>query len=153
MGLISLVILIFLVYFLIIKPLTQRNRTYGPPPRYDRYDQRYGPGEYNGPGTGGRGFGGLGTFAGGLAAGALLTHLFEQGRIGFDQYQYLQQLEDHEAIQELMDQNIIQEDEINELQERLGGDDWNGDNQDDFDIQDQDFGEFDDFGGGDDNWV
>ncbi|MFC3885720.1 hypothetical protein ACFOU2_20480 [Bacillus songklensis] len=153
MGFFGLVILIFLVYFFIIKPLTQRNRTYGPP-RYDRYDRRYEPGRYDGPIAGGRGFGGMGTFgtfAGGLAAGALLTHLFEQGRIGFDQYQHLQQLEDHEAIQELMDQNIIQEDEINELQERLGGDDfannddWNGDDQGDFDNQD--------FGGGDDNWV
>lgn len=152
-GFFSMLILILAVYFLIVKPLTGRNRRnnyYGDDHRYEEdrpynrgrgygpnYSRDYRPGGYYGPrgmGMGG-GFGGIGAFAGGLAAGALLTQLFEQGRIGFDQYQHLQQLEDHEAIQELMDQNILQEQEIHDLQEQA------------------DFDHDADFGGGDDNWV
>lgn len=106
----------------------------------------------------------FGTFAGGLAAGALLTYLLEQGRIGFDQYQSLQNLEDHELLRELEDQNILQQDEINQLREgmdREPQDDWNQDNGDrnfdsvDYNPNDQqdnnDFGGWDD--NSDDNWV
>ncbi|HWO98337.1 MAG TPA: hypothetical protein VNM45_18785 [Bacillus sp. (in: firmicutes)] len=175
MGFISMLILIALVYFLIVKPMTRRNRRhdyYGNDHRYedDRgyndgrqyaggrgygpdYRREYGPGGYYGPrgmGMGG-GLGGIGTFAGGIAAGALLSQLFDQGRISLNEYQHLQQLEDHEAIQQLMDQNILQEQEINDLQEQAGFD-----HNDDYAVDDQDYGDgggFEDFGGEDDNWV
>jgi hypothetical protein len=149
MSFFSIVVIILLVHFLIIRPLVNRNRSH-----YNHgYDQR----GYYGPVSSGGGFGKFGTFAGGMAAGALLTYLLDQGRIDLDQYNYFQQLEDHQAIQELMNQNIIQEHEIDALQEELAGqdwdtnDDWDHDDQNDF--GNQDFGGSDDFGGGDDNWV
>lgn len=161
MSFFGIVIIIMLVYFFIIRPLTQRNR----PQIYDQrrgyYDQG---GHYGGPQGGG--FGRFGSFAGGMAAGALLTYLLDQGRIGFDQFNALQNLEDHEIMRELMDQNIIQEHEIDQLQEQFGEqggyEDWDGgqndanvdqgdynyqDNQNDFDSSD-----WGDSGGGD-NWL
>ncbi|MGG3466938.1 hypothetical protein ABES02_05270 [Neobacillus pocheonensis] len=165
MSFIGIIIIILLVYFLIIRPLTKRNRPQVYQSRRDYYEPRrdyYDPRGHYGSGPGG--FGGMGSFAGGIAAGALLTYLFNQGRIGFDQFHALQQLQDHEIMRELMDQNIIQEHEIDQLQEELGqgrGDDpsdWDEDGQDvQFDRDDQnnpqdnnDFGNWDN---GDDNWV
>jgi hypothetical protein len=161
MLLISIILIIVLVYFFIIRPLANRNR----PQIYDSRRGYYDRPDYYGPNS--DGFGRFGTFAGGMAAGALLTYLFEQGRIGFDQFNALQNLEDHEIIRELMDQNIIQEHEIAQLQDELNqyrGDEpgnWDGDRRDDFpddlDYHDQnDYQDQDDYGGwdnGDDNWV
>jgi hypothetical protein len=89
--------------------------------------------------------------------------LFEQGRIGFDQYSAWQHLGDQEIMRELLDQNIIQEHEIDRLQEEIGynNDDQNDrdfNHQDQVDFNDQDIGQdqsgFDDWNnGGDDNWV
>jgi hypothetical protein len=155
---IGIIIIIVLVHFLIIRPLMRRSRPQVFEPRRDFYnDERdyYGPGGPGGIGNIGR----VGTFAGGLAAGALLTYLFEQGRIGFDQYQDWQNLEDHEIIRELMDQNILQQDEIERLHEEFGGghdgrdqfgnaDDINYDHNDQ--QGDEDFGSWDN---SDDNWV
>lgn len=160
MWFIGIVVILFLIHFLIIRPLTQRNqpqsynrpRNFYEPPRDD--DRLY----YNGGG----GFGRMGTFAGGLAAGALLTYLFEQGRIGFDQYSEWQHLGDQEIMRELMDQNIIQEHEIAQLEEEIGVNhdndqtDLDLDNQDQADYNEQDNGQegFDEWNnGGDDNWV
>ncbi|WP_066368544.1 hypothetical protein [Neobacillus fumarioli] len=157
MILVSIILIIVLIYFLIIRPLTNRNRPQIFDPRRGYYDR--GP-DYYGPEPGG--LGRFGTFAGGFAAGALLTYLFEQGRIGFDQFNALQNLEDHEIMRELLDQNIIQEHEIDQLQEELHhnqGDDyrnWDGDrgtqdDNDQYDYQDQDDGSG--WDNGDDNWV
>ncbi|WP_423802444.1 hypothetical protein [Neobacillus sp. SAB-20_R2A] len=145
----SIIIIILLVYFLIVRPLTSRNRPQIMEPPHRNY---YGRQDYY-P-SGGGGFGRFGTFAGGMAAGALLTYLFEQGRIGFDQFQTMQHLQDHEIMQQLMEQNIIQEDEIEQLREELGDDpnqDYDYDNADNDDQQDNyDQGDYD---SGDDNWV
>jgi hypothetical protein len=158
MLLISIVIIILLVHFLIIRPLTQRNR----PQRIDQSRGYYEQPEYYGPSAGTGGLGRFGTFAGGIAAGALLTYLFEQGRIGFNQFNAWQHLEDQEIMRELMDQNILQEHEIAQLQDEIGyRDDWDLDdrdeNPDDFDYYDQDGQQdndgFDDSNSGDDNWV
>ncbi|MEK5393397.1 hypothetical protein NSQ59_24110 [Margalitia sp. FSL K6-0131] len=162
---IAIIIIILLIHFFIIRPLMLRNRPQVYEPRRTIYNERpdyYGP--TNSWNTGGIGMGRFGTFAGGLAAGALLTYLLEQGRIGFDQYQSLQNLEDHELLRELEDQNILQQDEINQLREgmdREPQDDWNQDNGDrnfdsvDYNPNDQqdnnDFGGWDD--NSDDNWV
>ncbi|NRD79693.1 hypothetical protein HPT25_20230 [Bacillus sp. BRMEA1] len=161
MFFIAVIIIIVLVYFLIIRPLTNRNR----PQIYDSRRGYYERPDYYGPPNQTE-FGRLGTFAGGMAAGALLTFLFEQGRIGFDQFNALQNLEDHEIMRELMDQNIIQEHEIDRLQDELNQ--FQGDNQgiwddrrrddpDNIDYNDQnDFQNGDDVGGwdnNDDNWV
>ncbi|WP_026692658.1 hypothetical protein [Peribacillus kribbensis] len=190
MSFIGIVIIIVLVYFLIIKPMTQRNRNqgYGPGGPYNQnqgYDPRYNPNQgydpgrspYNqnpnqygpaypgGMGGYGSGMGRFGTFAGGLAAGALLSYLFEQGRIGFDQFQSLQGLGDHELLRELEDQNILQQDEINQLRDEIGQDggsqddgnaheDQNGSNEDNGpnDQQnDTNGGSWDD--NSDDNWL
>lgn len=165
MSFIGIIIIILLIYFLIIRPLTKRNRPQVYQSRSDYYEPRrdyYDPRGHFGSGPGG--FGGMGSFAGGMAAGALLTYLFNQGRIGFDQYHSLQQLQDHEIMRELMDQNIIQEHDIDQLQEELGkgrGDDssyWDEDGQDaQFDSDDQnnpqDNNDFDSWDNGDDNWV
>ncbi|MBE6184131.1 hypothetical protein [Heyndrickxia ginsengihumi] len=172
---IAIIIIIVLVHLLIIRPLMQRNRPQIYEPRRNVYNERsdyYGPTNYNGMGgwsnTGGPGMGRFGTFAGGLAAGALLTYLLEQGRIGFDQFQSLQNLEDHELLRELEDQNILQQDEIDQLHEeisRQNEDDnqnnWNVDNDDhnddkadynpDSQQDNQDFDSWDDQSG--DNWV
>lgn len=152
---IGFIIVILLIYFLIIRPLTRRNRQQFFDQRGGYYDQRN---EY-GPLSGG--IGGVGSFAGGMAAGALLTYLFEHNRIGYDQFLSLQNLEDHEIMRELMDQNIIQEHEIAQLQEELDrGDDpsnWdenrnnNNPNEDDYDEQENDNSDWD--SGGDNNWV
>ncbi|MBO9131136.1 hypothetical protein [Bacillus sp. 165] len=149
MSFFAIIIVILLVHFLIIRPLTNRNRPY--------YNHRYESRGYNKslPSVGG--FGKFGAVAGGAMTGVILTYLLDQGRIDLDQYSYFQQLGDHQAIQELMDQNIIQEHEINDLEEELTeqdsymNDDWDDDNQDNFESNDQDFGGSDDFtGGGDD---
>lgn len=152
---------------MIIRPLTQRNRPQVFEPRRNNYNGRsddYGP--INS--WGGSGFGRFGSFAGGLATGALLTYLLEQGRIGFDQYHAMQNLEDHELLRELENQNILQQDEINQLREGMDNppedrnqEDWNQDNDNrnvdrvDYDPKDQqddnDFGGWDD--NSDDNWV
>lgn len=164
---IGIIIIILLVYFFIIKPLTQRNQPQVYEPRRTMYNERP---DYYGPTNswGGTGFGRFGTFAGGMATGALLTYLLEQGRIGFDQYQSFQNLGDHELLRELEDQNILQQDEINQLREEMdrepqdgSQDDWNQDNGDrnfdsvDYNPNDQqdnnDFGGWDD--NSDDNWV
>ncbi|MDQ0201405.1 hypothetical protein [Neobacillus ginsengisoli] len=153
MLLISIVIIILLVHFLIIRPLTQRNR----PQRMDRRRGYYEQPEYYGSSGGNGGLGKFGSFAGGIAAGALLTYLFEQGRIGFNQYNAWQHLEDQEIMQELMDQNILQEHEIAQLQEEVGHPEndqqsaWDNDNRDnnqDFDYDDQDYQQND----GSNNW-
>ncbi|MCQ6280406.1 hypothetical protein [Bacillus sp. EB600] len=165
MWFIGIVVILVLIHFLIIRPLTQRNR----PQRFDSprgiYEQPIGDyGSFNNN----SGFGRFGTFAGGIAAGALLTYLFEQGRIGFDQFTEWQQLGDKEIMQELQDQNILQEHEIAQLQEEIvnrdgndqtdWGEDIGDDTQDLVDYNDQDdrqdqggFGDWD--SGGDDNWV
>lgn len=169
MTLIGIIIIIVLVHFLIIRPLSQRNRSQIVQPRRN-YNQN-GQWDYYGSGPGGMGgmgMGRFGTFAGGLATGALLTYLFEQGRIGFDQYQAWQNLGDHELLRELQDQNILQQEEIDQLQEEIRGQD-EGDNQNDWDAdhRDNNYDEVDydpndqqgndDFGGwdngSDDNWV
>jgi hypothetical protein len=159
MWFIGIVVILILIHFLIIRPLTQRNRTqpfYRPRNFYEPPVEDYRP-TYNGGG-----FGRMGTFAGGLAAGALLTYLFEQGRIGFDQYSAWQHLEDQEIMRELFDQNIIQEHEIEQLQDEVGINhnnaqtDWDFDSRDQADYSDQDNGQdgSDDWNnGGDDNWV
>ncbi|GER68297.1 hypothetical protein BpJC7_22710 [Weizmannia acidilactici] len=134
--LIGIIIIIVLVHFLIIKPLTQRNRPQVYEPGRNMYNGDEDRPEMGGwSGMEGTGMGRFGTFAGGLATGALLTYLLEQGRIGFDQFQYLQYLDDHELLRELEDQNILQLDEIDQLQDELSrrfGDssenDWNQDN-------------------------
>ncbi|WP_018130880.1 hypothetical protein [Effusibacillus pohliae] len=111
MTLFWVVLLILLVYALIIRPLT-RNRYPQPP---------YGPGPHYGPGyTPPAGvFNGMGMFAGGLAAGALLTYLLEQGRISAEQFDYFRSLDDEQAIRELQEQNIIQQHEIDDLMQRV----------------------------------
>jgi hypothetical protein len=160
MWFIGIVVILVLIHFLIIRPLTQRNR----PHTYNRTRNFYeSPREDDRPYYNGGGFGRVGTFAGGLAAGALLSYLFEQGRIGFDQYSAWQHLGDQEIMRELLDQNIIQEHEIDRLQEEIG---YNNDvqndrdfnHQDQVDFNDQDIGQdqsgFDDWNNGeDDNWV
>lgn len=145
----SIIIIILLVYFLIIRPLTNRNRPQIMEPPLRNY---YGRQDYYPQGHGG--FGRFGTFAGGMAAGALLAYLFEQGRIGFDQFQAMQHLQDHEIMQQLMDQNIIQEDEIEQLREELG-DDPNQDYDYDHSDNDNQHDDYDqgDWDSGDDNWV
>jgi hypothetical protein len=157
MWFIGIVVILILVHFLIIRPLTQRNR----PQTYNRTRNFYEPPreDYR-PLYNSGGFGRMGTFAGGLAAGALLTYLFEQGRIGFDQYNAFQHLEDQEIMRELLDQNIIQEHEIEHLQEEIGSNnddnqtDLDFDNQDQVDYYEQDQSRFDDWSNGDhDKWV
>lgn len=156
---IGIIIVILLIYFLIIRPLTQRNRPeIYEPPRGDYYDRRNDYGQISG------GMDGFGKFAGGMAAGALLTYLLEHNRIGYDQFLSLQNLEDNEIMRELMDQNIIQEHEIDQLQEELHNGDgpfnWDNDRNDgppdDADYHDQDYQQDDNSdgdSGGDDNWV
>jgi hypothetical protein len=61
---------------------------------------------------------------GGMAAGALLTYLLEQGRIDWGQYNYFNSLDQDQMIHELMQQNIIQQDEIMDLQRRLDSGDF-----------------------------
>jgi hypothetical protein len=172
---IGIIIIIVIVHFLIIRPLTQRNRPQIYEPRRNIYDERpdyYGSANPNGmggwSGMSGTGIGRFGTFAGGLAAGALLTYLLEQGRIGFDQFQSLQNLEDHELLRELEDQNILQQDEIDQLREETsrqhedgsqnGMNSDNGDhNYDKADYNPNGQQDNNDFGGWDDNsdnnWV
>lgn len=160
MWFIGIVVILVLIHFLIIRPLTQRNRpqSYNRTRNFYEYQRDDDRPFYNG----GRGFGRMGTFAGGLAAGALLSYLFEQGRIGFDQYSAWQHLGDQEIMRALLDQNIIQEHEIDQLQEELGANydndptNWNSDNQNQVDFNDRDNNQdgFDDWNnGGDDNWV
>ncbi|NHM31953.1 hypothetical protein [Neobacillus terrae] len=167
--LIGFIIIIVLVHFLIIRPLTQRNRSQRYESRRDIYNQRqdyYGPGSrgINGMSEGG-GMGRFGTFAGGLATGALLTYLLDQGRIGFDQFQYYQNMQDHELMRELQDQNILQQDEIDQLREGIGQQDEDGgqnedneqnnyegtDNTPDDQQDNNDFGGWDN--NSDDNWL
>lgn len=150
MGFISIVIIMLLVHFLIIRPLTQRKSSRHDGRNNRRLERSRVGGEYgHHMDTSGTGIAGIGSFAGGMAAGALLAYLLDQGRIDFDQFQHLQQLEDNEAIQELMDQNIIQEDEINDLQEQLGNEDYHSDYEDG---NYEDYGDNDDGGSYDDSW-
>nr|WP_245575727.1 SlyX family protein [Alicyclobacillus contaminans] len=73
-------------------------------PEYDSFESR---------------FGGAGTFLGGMAAGALLTWLLEQGRIDAAQYDYFNSLDDQRMLDELMQQNILQQQEIDALQRQV----------------------------------
>jgi hypothetical protein len=127
MGFFSIVLILVLVYFLIIKPLARRrtydNGGYGP--------QGYG---YGGGYDDGRG-NGWGMAAGGFAAGALLTYLLEQGRIDQNQYDYYNSLGDQQMMDELTQENIVQQQEIDDLQNRMGdgGYDNGYDNNDNYD--------------------
>jgi hypothetical protein len=168
---IGIIVIIVFVHFLIIRPLTQRNRSQVYDSRRNLYDERpdyYGSNNPNGMGGwNGTGMGRFGTFAGGVAAGALLTYLLEQGRIGFDQFQSMQNLGDHELLRELEDQNILQQDEINQLREEMSPrqedasqNDWNANNGDHNDDkanynpnQQQDNNDFGGYDNSDDNWV
>lgn len=96
-------------------------------PRYDeQYDSRYDRPYYDMDGYGPRtGFSG-GSFLGGMAAGALLTYLFDQGRIDAGQYDYFNNLDQQQMIDELMQQNIIQQDEIDNLQREYDGGNFGG---------------------------
>ncbi|WP_029422885.1 hypothetical protein [Alicyclobacillus macrosporangiidus] len=67
-----------------------------------------------------------GSFLGGMAAGALLTYLLEQGRIDWAQYNYFNSLDQQQMIDELMQQNILQQDEIDQLQQELANRGWDG---------------------------
>jgi hypothetical protein len=166
MTFIGLVLIIVLAYFLIIRPLTHRHQ----PPVYGPQRRVYtDPQDYYEPTFGRGGFSRFGTFAGGLATGALLTYLLEEGRIGYDQFMVMRNMEDHELLRELQEQNILQQDEINQLRQGMGGDynpssdlDWNADgdsgldtNNVDFDPgwqqNDIEFGGWD--GGSEDNWL
>nr|WP_017553474.1 hypothetical protein [Heyndrickxia coagulans] len=76
--LIGIIIIIVLVHFLIIRPLIERNRPQIIEPRRSIYNgDAYGPHPeqtgWNGGGS--SGIGRFGTFAGGMATGALLTYL------------------------------------------------------------------------------
>lgn len=149
----SIVIIILLVYFLIIRPMTRnryRQQPYGNGPQY-------GSGSYYGPSGGFGGMGsGVGMLAGGLAAGALLTYLLEQGRINADQFDYFNSLDQNQMLQELQQQNIVQQGEIDDLTQRFQnyGDDGNG-GYDGYSADDYGNGDFSgdtgDFGG--DDWV
>jgi hypothetical protein len=166
--LIGIIIIIVVVHFLIIRPLTERNRPQIYEPRRNVYEERPDYFENNPNRMGSSGMGRFGTFAGGLATGALLTYLLEQGRIGFDQFQSMQNLGDQELLRELQDQNILQQDEINQLREDIdsrhedgGQNDWNQNNEDhgnerreDNSYGPQDDNNFD-YGNdnSDDNWV
>ncbi|WEG14703.1 hypothetical protein PU629_10290 [Pullulanibacillus sp. KACC 23026] len=156
----GLIIIIVLIYFLIIRPLTRRDRPTIYEPRRNRYNGLGDYGREDWRRSGGTGMGTFGSFAGGMATGALLTYLFEQGRIGFDHYQALQGLGDDELLRELEDQNILQQDEIDQLREEMNGqNDWDLDNQDrnpldarpDAQQDDLDFGNWDN--DSDDNWL
>jgi len=166
MTFIGLIIIIVLAYFLIIRPMTHRHH----PPVYGPQRRIYpDPQDYYGPAVGRGGFSRFGTFAGGLAAGALLTYLLEEGRIEYDQFMVMRNMEDHELLRELQEQNILQQQEIDQLRHGMDGDydpsgdsDWNADgdnglntNDVDFDPgwqqNDIDFGGWD--GGSDDNWL
>ncbi|EPZ42730.1 hypothetical protein [Alicyclobacillus acidoterrestris] len=114
------IILLIVIAVLLVLLLTQRNRrTYRDPYRdtYYRTDMRNPydpvPPDYPSPGFG------AGSFLGGMAAGALLTYLLEQGRIDMGQFDYFNGLGEDQMIHELMQQNIIQQDEIDALQQRL----------------------------------
>ncbi|MCL6443612.1 MAG: hypothetical protein K6T83_09185 [Alicyclobacillus sp.] len=85
---------------------------------YDVYDVTP-PGYGYGPATGGLSGG---SFLGGMAAGALLTWLLEQGRIDMMQYNYFNSLGEEQMLNELMQQNIIQQHEIDALQQQLASD-------------------------------
>lgn len=124
--------------------------------RFDRngYGPGFGPGYGPGFGPQGGGFG-VPSFMGGMAAGALLSYLFEQGRIGMDQYNMFSMMDQEQMMHELMDQNIIQQHEIDDLQRQMGdySNDGNGYNGFDYNGFDYDAsGDFNDGGNGD-NWV
>jgi hypothetical protein len=65
-----------------------------------------------------------GSFLGGMAAGALLTYLLEQGRIDWAQYNYFNSLDQQQMMDELMQQNILQQEEIHQLQQELANRGW-----------------------------
>lgn len=172
--LIGIIIIIVLVHFLIIRPLIERNRPQIIEPRRSIYNgDAYEPHpEQTGWNEGGNsGIGRFGMFAGGMATGALLTYLLEQGRIGLDQFEHFQNLDGNDLLQELEEQNILQQDEIDHLEDSLrnfedSGHDAhdNGDNGDNgqqgtgFDLanftsnDDNDFGGWDS-GSDDNNWL
>jgi hypothetical protein len=133
---ILLIVIVVLLVMLLMKRGTgsgfrgrsYRNGLYNRPNdnRYDprddeRYDARYDRPYYDMDGYGPRtGFSG-GSFLGGMATGALLTYLFDQGRIDAGQYDYFNNLDQQQMIDELMQQNIIQQDEIDNLQREYDG--------------------------------
>ncbi|WP_304457972.1 hypothetical protein [Alicyclobacillus sendaiensis] len=94
---------------------------YNQGPFQSGYGPNYGPTyDVTPPYAGYRpGFGGAGSFLGGMAAGALLSWLFEQGRIDAMQYEMFRQMEDQQMIDALLQQNIIQQDEIEQLQQQM----------------------------------
>lgn len=172
--LIGIIIIIVLVHFLIIRPLIERNRPQIIEPRRSIYNgDAYGPHPeqtgWNGGGS--SGIGRFDTFAGGMATGALLTYLLEQGRIGYDQFEHFQNLDGSDLLHELEEQNILQQDEIDHLEDSLrnfedSGHDGhdNGDNGDNgqqdtgFDLADFTSNDDNDFGGwdsgsDDNNWL
>lgn len=155
----GIVIILILVYFLIIRPLTKnrypQDRYYRPPTYGPQGGSYYGnPPEYGGIGRG------FGMMAGGFAAGALLTYLLEQGRIDPAQFDYFNSLDQGEMIRQLQEQNIIQQQEIDSIMNQIGStpdlaptepNDGYFDFNDDGGGFDNSDGGFDNSGGGD--WV
>lgn len=109
-GFLWVLIIIFVIYFLIIRPLTRSSDPYS--------RSRSGPFPLNSP-QGGLGRG-LGMLAGGFAAGSLLTWLLEEGRIDLDQYDLLQELPQDELLQQLDNNGIISFDEAQSVIQDLG---------------------------------
>jgi hypothetical protein len=166
------VILLIIIVVLLVVLLVQRGRSgyrnepyYREHPYYDVTPPQYDP-PYNPPSP----RFGVGSFLGGMAAGALLEYLLEQGRIDMTQYDYFNSLDQQRMMEELMQQNIIQQHEIDELQRRLddnhfGNDFGNGsyDHSDgpghdtyadnvNYDVGHDDYNDFND-NNGDGGWV
>ncbi|WP_234969713.1 hypothetical protein [Alicyclobacillus vulcanalis] len=190
-----MILLLVVIVILLVILFARRNQSQGPVyrrgpfqspqggpyqqgPFQSNYGPSYGPTYDVTPPYGGYrpGFGGAGSFLGGMAAGALLSWLFEQGRIDAMQYDMFRQMEDQQMIDALLQQNIIQQDEIEQLQQQVmmdqGGlydpngnpvdpgqmQDWNAsdtwDNQVDFRDDGFQNGPFDDPGNNNDGgWV
>lgn len=152
MSMFWILITILMIYFFIIRPLT-RARTGGAYRQggYQGHHEQgpYGPGHRGFGGLGGMGAG-LGMFAGGLAMGALLTHLFEQGRISQEQLDHLQSIDSEQALSELQAQGIVDEQELGELSEQFATptEDANFDSYEDYGNDDFGGGDGGDFGGG-----
>lgn len=138
-----LLIIIIVLMFLLLRRKNSSQGPYGYSHPESQQQTGYG---------GGMGFGrGIGMFAGGLAAGALLSYLWEQGRLSEDQYHYFNSLRDDEAIRQLQEQNIIQQHEIDDLRNRLGDDDqFDGDSYED---DNNSVGYFDGDGNDDDDLI
>lgn len=127
------VILLIIIVILLVVLLVQRGRSgYRDQPYYrERPYYDVTPPQYNPPSPGFE----VGSFLGGMAAGALLEYLLEQGRIDMAQYDYFNSLDQQRMMDELMQQNIIQQHEIDELQRRLDDNNFGNDfgNYDHFD--------------------